>query len=210
MKTVGEILATARLKLGLTPDQIAQKTKIQAKFIAALEANDYLHLPEAAFVKGFIRNYALALGLDPKALLAVFRRDFGQDPRGRVIPRGLANPLNQPRFIWTPKHTLLTFFALLLTLFAFYLIYQFRLLLGVPSLRVTFPSDNAIITSTFTVTGTTHPQASLTINSQSVPLNPDGSFSHPVSLPPGKHTLTIISTSRTNRTRTLTRTIIVE
>jgi hypothetical protein len=40
-------------------------TKIRARYLAALEQGDYRELPGAVYTKGFLRNYALYLGLDP-------------------------------------------------------------------------------------------------------------------------------------------------
>jgi cytoskeletal protein RodZ len=41
-------------------------TKIRARYLGALERGDYKELPGAVYTKGFLRNYALYLGLDPE------------------------------------------------------------------------------------------------------------------------------------------------
>lgn len=210
MKTIGEILKTTREKQNLTIDQIAKATRIQARFITLLEANRFEALPESTFVKGFIRNYAQVLGKDPQVLLAIFRRDYGQDAKGKVIPRGLLQPVNQSKLRWTPTATIIAATTVLITLFIAYLLIQFRSLSGTPPLSVTNPQENAVVSSLVTIEGTTNSQAALKINSQPVTVDDQGKFNTTISLTQGEHTITLEATSRTGQTKLLQRTVKVE
>jgi len=210
MKTIGELLRSARINKRLSTKEIALRTKIQEKFIVALEKNDFRHLPESAFVKGFISNFAKVVGKDPQMLLAVFRRDFSQDARGKVVPRGLASPLNQPKFQWTPRTTTIAALVGTLTVFSAYLIFQFRLLSGVPKLEITQPQEGQTVSALVTVVGTADNQATVTINSKPVEVSGEGEFTDTVGLSPGEHTITVTATSRTNKQKTLQRTVVVE
>ena len=49
-------------------------TKIRARYLGALERGDYKELPGAVYTKGFLRNYALYLGLDPDDVLLQWRQ----------------------------------------------------------------------------------------------------------------------------------------
>lgn len=66
----GEQLAAARESRGLNVADIAQQLKLSPWQVEALESGDYRKLPGAVFVRGFIRNYARLVKLDPAALLA--------------------------------------------------------------------------------------------------------------------------------------------
>lgn len=66
----GTLLREARERLGLSIADAAAQTKLAPRQIEALEADDYQHLPEMAFVRGFVRSYAKVLHLDPQPLLA--------------------------------------------------------------------------------------------------------------------------------------------
>ncbi|OGY19165.1 MAG: hypothetical protein A3F04_01420 [Candidatus Chisholmbacteria bacterium RIFCSPHIGHO2_12_FULL_49_9] len=209
MKTVGEILKSARLKQGLKRIELAKKTRINLKYLQALENNEYDNLPEAAFVKGFIRNYANAVGLDPNQALAVFRRDYDQNIKGQVVPRELVPPSTEKRAIWTPKTTTIVGILSLAILLATYFFYQYKLLAGAPELEVIKPEEQARVSADITVEGKTDPQATLTINNQEVLVNPDGSFSQSLILPQGTRTITIKATSRSGKVRTIQRTITV-
>ena len=207
MKTVGEILKNARFKKGLKRIEIAKQTRINPKYLHALENNEYDKLPEAAFVKGFIRNYANAVGLDPNQALAVFRRDYDQNVKGQVIPRELVPPPGDKRFFWTPKTLTIGGLLGLAILLLLYFFYQYRLLAGAPLLEVTTPEEQAKVNSALTVEGNTDPQASLTINNQEVLINSDGSFSQSLILPQGTRTITIKATSRSGKSRVIQRTV---
>ncbi|HXU93914.1 MAG TPA: helix-turn-helix transcriptional regulator, partial [Gallionella sp.] len=60
----------ARERLGLSVADVAHQIKLAPRQIEALEADDYRHLPEMAFVRGFVRGYAKILHLDAESLLA--------------------------------------------------------------------------------------------------------------------------------------------
>ena len=61
---IGAYLQQVREEQGLSIEQIATKTKIQARLLRAIEAGKLDLLPEAIYVRGFIKRYADFLGLD--------------------------------------------------------------------------------------------------------------------------------------------------
>lgn len=209
MKTIGELLKAARHRKNLTVSEVADRTKIQEKFIRALENDNYDELPESAFVKGFVRNYAQVVGKDPKMLLAVFRRDYSEDAKGKVVPRGLTEPLNQSRLRWTPRVTAIASFALVIFLVMIYLIFQFRLLSGGPELVVKNPAENAVVENIVSVEGTTNSQATIMVNSKPVAVTSQGAFSETISLSPGEHTIIIEATDRSGHATIVQRTVVV-
>jgi cytoskeleton protein RodZ len=68
--STGRMLREAREQHGLTVAEVAGQIKFAPRQIEALEADDYEHLPEIAFLRGFVRSYAKILRLDAEALLA--------------------------------------------------------------------------------------------------------------------------------------------
>lgn len=69
-RSAGALLAAAREAAGLTIDAVAQQLKLAPRQVRALEEDDYTHLPGRTFVRGFVRNYARLLHLDPEAVVA--------------------------------------------------------------------------------------------------------------------------------------------
>jgi cytoskeleton protein RodZ len=68
--TPGEILHAAREAYGWTIDQVANHLYMQPRQLVALEEGDHGVLPGMVFVRGFMRNYARLLKIDPAPLLA--------------------------------------------------------------------------------------------------------------------------------------------
>ena len=67
----------ARERKGVDLYRAERDTKIRARYLGALERGDYKELPGAVYTKGFLRNYALYLGLDPDEVLRQWRRERG-------------------------------------------------------------------------------------------------------------------------------------
>ncbi|MGA8148571.1 MAG: RodZ domain-containing protein [Gallionellaceae bacterium] len=68
--SVGTTLREARDRLGLSVADVSASIKLAPRQIEALEADDFAHLPEPAFIRGFVRSYAKLLSLEPAKLLA--------------------------------------------------------------------------------------------------------------------------------------------
>ncbi|MFN9490765.1 MAG: helix-turn-helix domain-containing protein [Betaproteobacteria bacterium] len=66
----GRVLAQAREQRGQTIAEVAQQLKLSPHQIESLEADDFSKLPGPVFVRGFVRNYARLLNLDPEPLLS--------------------------------------------------------------------------------------------------------------------------------------------
>ncbi len=63
MGLLGEYLKQKRLDKNFSLEKLSQKTKISINILKSLEANDYDHLPSAAYIKGFVTSYVKVLGL---------------------------------------------------------------------------------------------------------------------------------------------------
>jgi hypothetical protein len=96
---VGDMLHAAREKKGVDLYRAERDTKIRARHLAALEAGDLAELPGTVYVKGFLRNYALYLGLDPAEVMDRWQDPQAAPPRSSpgvavVVP---PQPLTDPR-----------------------------------------------------------------------------------------------------------------
>jgi cytoskeleton protein RodZ len=63
MGLLGDYLKQKRLDKNFSLEKLSQKTKISVNILKSLEANDYDHLPSAAYIKGFVTSYVKVLGL---------------------------------------------------------------------------------------------------------------------------------------------------
>lgn len=77
MATLGEMLREQRDRLGLSIQQAEEATRIRGKLLRALEDDDYEHLPNPGYVKGYVWSYAKFLELDPTDAVDRYRRQIG-------------------------------------------------------------------------------------------------------------------------------------
>ncbi len=73
----GAVLGAAREAQGLSVGDMVGRVRISVRQVRALESENMADLPEPVYVRGFIRSYAKALGLDPKPLVDDFNNRFG-------------------------------------------------------------------------------------------------------------------------------------
>ena len=107
MPNIGETLREARTRAKIDISEIESETKIRAKYLRALENEEWDLLPGPTYVKSFLRTYADALGLDGKLLIEEYKlrherlsdielqpiRPPGVQDRRRRRPRGPARGL---------------------------------------------------------------------------------------------------------------------
>lgn len=91
---LGRTLREARERLGLSVADVAQQTKLAPRQIEALEADDFQHLPEMTFVRGFVRSYAKVLHLDAGTLLAALPQQ--PEPSVPLVPSSVEVPFPNP------------------------------------------------------------------------------------------------------------------
>lgn len=66
---VGQQLETARKALQISVIEVAQRLRLGEKQVLALETGELAALPGKTFVRGFVRNYARVVQIDPEPLL---------------------------------------------------------------------------------------------------------------------------------------------
>lgn len=210
MKTVGQLLKEERLKQRKTVEDISLKTKIPEASLEALESDRFEKLPSKTFVKGFIRNYAQELSLDPEKILAVFRRDHDIESKLEVGP-DTAKKTIEENFIWTPKTTLALLFALVLTFVGGFIFLQIRSYIFSPVLIIKSPKDNTIVKDfSVTIQGNTIADAQLSINSNIVSVDLDGNFSYKLKLLPGENIIKIKALNRWGKQTEVIRRVLVD
>lgn len=94
MDEIGHLLREARENKGLTLEDVQSSTRINVRYLSALESGNYDALPTPVHVRGFLRNYARHLGLDPQPLLDRYLALQGQDVRALVRAEEAISPDN--------------------------------------------------------------------------------------------------------------------
>ena len=86
--SVGQILREAREAQGVSVDDVAMRLRLMHRQIAAMETDDFGSLGQPVFARGFVRNYARLLNLDPESLVERMAPPGGKAPDpGRIGAR---------------------------------------------------------------------------------------------------------------------------
>jgi cytoskeleton protein RodZ len=88
MPEIGETLREARMRRRIDMAEVEAATKIRAKYLRALESEEWELLPGPTFVKTFLRTYAEYLELDARLLVEEYKQRY-ERPAGMDI-----TPLN--------------------------------------------------------------------------------------------------------------------
>lgn len=86
LRTPGQVLVAAREKMGLSPEELATRTKIAPPMLEAIERDEYHRLSDPLYVRSFLRSYAAEVGLDPDEILDLYTRSTGGG--GAPAPEG--------------------------------------------------------------------------------------------------------------------------
>ena len=91
MASFGEELRQQRELREITLDEIAESTKVNRRFLEALERDDFDALPGGLFTRGFIRAYSAYVGLEPDAMVTAYLYQVEQ-AKAEEGPRRQRNP----------------------------------------------------------------------------------------------------------------------
>ena len=70
--TPGLLLRQARIKLGLTREEVAKRLCLFVTVIRQLEQDDYSNTDDLVYVKGYLKSYARLLHIAPTAIMQAF------------------------------------------------------------------------------------------------------------------------------------------
>ncbi len=161
-------LAAARERKGVDLVRAERDTKIRVRYLSALERGDYRDLPGAVYTKGFLRNYAIYLGLDPEDVLRQWRRERGEQtaPEAVIVP---PRPLEAPKrpLHFSPSVVIAGLLTFVVVAFFVYLGSQLLRYSRPPDLTVTNPAT-AVLTvdedaTTYRLAGKTSPGSIVTV-----------------------------------------------
>jgi cytoskeleton protein RodZ len=76
MADIGATLREARMSAKIDINEVERRTKIRAKYLRALENEEWNLLPGEVYVKSFLRTYGDYLGLDSRQLIDDYKRRY--------------------------------------------------------------------------------------------------------------------------------------
>ena len=163
-----ERLYAARERKGVDLYRAERDTKIRARYLGALERGEYRELPGDVYTKGFLRNYALYLGLDPEEVVAQWRRERGDVAPVKTV-LSTPKPIAQPRagLQFSPGIVVAALLTILIVGVGVWLGSQVMRFSKPPTLAVTAPREATVElaqdATSFTFEGTSIPGATITV-----------------------------------------------
>ena len=86
MPEIGSTLREARMRARIDITEVEQATKIRAKYLRALENEEWSLLPGPTFIRSFLREYADYLGLDSRTLVEEYKLRYDRPSEHELAP----------------------------------------------------------------------------------------------------------------------------
>jgi cytoskeletal protein RodZ len=190
---------------------LEETTRIQKRYLEALERGRYDELPEPMYTRNFLRAYARALGADEAYFLELYEEEVGQTdllgphrlPRMRV---------RKGRFFVLSRVTAALALALPAVVIVAYLLWQTSSLLRPPEVVITEPSDgSAVQTALLHVEGyVTDDDVTVMVNEETVVIDESLHFSTEVDLTRGLNIVTVRAKRRYSREAIIYRRVVFD
>ncbi|RAL26375.1 hypothetical protein DL897_05130 [Thermoflavimicrobium daqui] len=82
---IGAFLRQTREAIGLSLDEVQEKTKIQKSFLVAIENGEFHKLPSPFYVRTYLRSYANCLKIEPQHILRQYRKQEQEERQNKGI-----------------------------------------------------------------------------------------------------------------------------
>jgi cytoskeletal protein RodZ len=209
-RSIGEVLRAAREERGESVEDVERLTHVGKKFVLALEGNDLKKLPEPVYAKKFVKALAKHYGIDPEAAADALLKELAVAVEA---PAG-GRPVNFVEGRRLVKSPILFKSAALSVLFLgiiAYFGYSVFSILKPPAVTLYSPHDDQVFANgRVVVEGQTEPEVDLSVNSEPILIEADGSFKDVLNLPPGVSHLRIIAKKRHSREQQILLKVVVE
>lgn len=188
---ISEDLKRARKEKGLGLKEAAEKTKINYKYLEALEKGQFSSLPSGLYGKNFLKQYASFLGLGAERILDVFEKaDFDKSEGDKNL---FSNQIvKNKHFFLMPRLIKNILVVFVTSLFFVYLLFSFQKILSPPHLKLHQPSENFVSDSaTLVVRGESEEGVDLKINGNTVLLDLNNIFQTELNLKQGMNEIVV-------------------
>jgi cytoskeletal protein RodZ len=210
-RTLGERLRLLRRTQAVTMDMLVEATRIQRRYLEALEWGRYHELPDPLYTRNFIRAYARYLGADEAYFLELFANEVARsDLLGpHRLPRTRARRalfLSAPQILTGLLISFVFFLGIAWLASRIYVVFQ------PPEIIVSFPAPESVTTVPYVlVSGSAKDtDVSIRIQNKSIPLSPEGTFFLEVPLEVGPNIITISGRSRYSSAHVDTRIVVYQ
>ncbi|MCX6810424.1 MAG: helix-turn-helix domain-containing protein [Candidatus Berkelbacteria bacterium] len=198
--TLGEKLRRARKRKGVDLIEAELSTKVRAKYLEALENEDFDLLPNDIYTKGFLTTYAEYLGLESKKIVNLWEQQTLLKNKTVDDDFRTNKTLKEKAFVITPRIIALFIGAVFCLSAVIYIIFQVISFASVPKLAIDSPSKDMVVeTDQVLVSGKTDAGVNLAVNKEPIIVGSDGRFGQYIALQNGINTIVITATNKANK-----------
>ncbi|EKE25279.1 MAG: XRE family transcriptional regulator [uncultured bacterium] len=208
--TLGERMKKIRNERRLSLSEISKSTRIQTKYLEYLEEGEYMKLPADVYVRGFLRSYAILMGLNECVLIKQYEREKGIHKNIKNISECETSnaPISFSSLVITPKMIIIGAVVMLVASSFVYLYAQVNNFVSAPRLVIIKPADGLITDGNSThLTGMAEKDAMVFVNDQKVLVSENGEFSEDINLRPGQNVISVKARSKFDKEATQTVTV---
>ena len=207
---IGNYIKRAREKKNKSLEEVAEETRINQKYLKAIEEGTYQILPSGIYSKIFFKKYINYLGVNHKNIVNDFIKE---QQRNQSFEKNIFfnKVVNWKSLLSFPSigRSFLIFFVVLI--FLLYLFFYFKNIFLAPMLEVYHPENNQLVNSfSVEVRGCTEPESEVKINGQIILIDKDSCFSDQVYLKSGVNSITITAKKKYSQESEIVKRVLVE
>lgn len=208
--SIGYLLKDARQKTGLSLRLVGRHTKINPKYLEALEKDNWEKLPGEIYAKNFLNQYCEFLKIDVNKLnidfnkIPHFKNNIHHDHEFR-------KKSNRKYFFNLPRVIKFIVIILILISVSYYILWQLNQIIQSPEIILHHPTTDLTLTSkTLIISGQTDPEVKIKINNEDITLDENNNFSQQINLSPGLNTIKIEGKRKYSKTTIIERKVVLE
>ncbi len=203
MKTVGEILQKRRQELNLQIKDVAREIKAKDYQVQAIENNNFSIFGHEVFALGYVQNYAEVLGLKPEEVVPFFKRAKERGDKAHkfaVKSQYFINEKIESAEKNVAKIITSVGILIILSLFIFFLVSEYRKNMIRPFIEVITPKEN-VQTSAASIQfrGKSDKENTVFINDEEIVLSEKGDFSKMIRLEKGINKFVIKAVNKSQK-----------
>ena len=205
--TLGEKMRRLREERRLSLKEVSRVTRIQVKYLEALEGGFYNALPAEVYVKGFLRSYADFLGVNENIFIKLYNKEIEiqknlEKSKGHkdTWKKEKKEIINISSFVFTPRVIIIGVAVLIVLGIVGYLYKEIEAFSSEARLVILSPQNNAATEeNSITVEGVTDRDAIIYINGKSVIVDDNGKFKEDLTIQPGPNTINVKAVNKFNK-----------
>ena len=203
-------LRRARQNKKLSLEEVSRRTKINIKYLIALEEGDFLCLPKGLYAKNFLRQYSIFLGISLDNILEIYDdlNDFKKESTKNLFSNQV---VKNKYFLAIPKFLRNMIILMVVFIFFSYLLFSFQKLNSAPILKISYPPNNLITSENIVeISGSSEKDVDISINGENILLSLDGTFFQKINLKLGINEIVIEAKKKYGKTNTIKKQILLK